>query len=145
MLSIEICSEQEALEFDEELLRRAAVAILADAGVRHGSLSIAVVDDPTIHRLNREFLQHDDPTDVLSFLLEREGDRLEGEVIVSADTAIRSATEIGWPSAHELLLYVIHGTLHLVGYDDLEADAQQEMRERERDYLYKIGISQPTK
>ena len=62
-------------------------AILADAGISTGMVSVAVVDDPAIHRLNREFLQHDYPTDVLSFLLERDGEHLEGEVIVSSDTA----------------------------------------------------------
>src|SRR5687767_7670678 len=98
MISIEICDDQESLVFDESLLRQAADAVLTDAGVRSGSLSIAVVDDPAIHELNRQFLEHDYPTDVLSFLLEREGERLEGEVIVSADTAIRVAQQLGWPA-----------------------------------------------
>jgi probable rRNA maturation factor len=144
MLSIDICSEQDALEFDEAPLRKAALAILNDAGVRQGSLSIAVVDDPAIHQLNRQYLQHDYPTDVLSFVLERDGDRLEGEVIVSADTAIRTAAQLGWPSGNELLLYVIHGTLHLVGYDDLEPELQTKMREQERTYLARFGLTPPT-
>ena len=79
---------------------------------------MAVVDDPTIRRLHREYLGEDSPTDVMSFVLERADDYLEGEVVVSAETACAAAPEYGWPAADELLLYVIHGTLHLVGYDD---------------------------
>ena len=60
---------------------------------------MAVVNDPVIHELNRRFLEHDYPTDVLSFALERDGDLLEGEVVVSADTARRTARALrGRPS-----------------------------------------------
>jgi len=142
--SIDICDDSGAIAIDESLLRQAAQAILTDAGVASGSLSIAIVDDPTIHQLNRQFLDHDYPTDVLSFVLEREADRLEGEVIVSADTALRTAAQLNWPAAHELLLYVIHGTLHLVGYDDLDPEEQKKMREKERVYLNRVGVSAPT-
>jgi probable rRNA maturation factor len=80
----------------------------------------------------------------LSFLLERDGNHLEGEVIVSADTALRTATQLNWPAEHELLLYVIHGTLHLVGYDDLQPELHKQMREQERFYLARLGLTPPT-
>ena len=67
------------------------------------------MDDRTIQQLNRQYLDHDEPTDVLSFLLEREAERLEGEIVVSRDTAACSAPAYGWTPADELLLYVIHG------------------------------------
>ncbi len=111
-----------------------------DAGLREAQVSLAIVDDSTIHRLNRQFLNHDYATDVLSFLIERSADRLEGEVIASTDTAIRSAAQYGWAPADELLLYVIHGTLHLVGYDDLSPGPLAEMRERERACLKRFGL-----
>jgi probable rRNA maturation factor len=137
---IEIANQQTTLSLDEERLRRAAELVLADAGIREGNISLAVVDDPTIHELNRQYLNHDYPTDVLSFLLE-EGDKsLEGEVIVSADTAAASAGRYGWSAHDELLLYVLHGMLHLVGYDDLEPDERTEMRSRERAYLARFGL-----
>ena len=140
MLSIEIANEQSALAVDEARIRQAAEVIFREAGFSDGSLSVAVVDDPTIHALNRQYLQHDYPTDVLSFLLEQEGPRLEGEVIVSADTAIRVARQLDWPPADELLLYVVHGTLHLVGYDDLEAHLLADMRDAERRVLAQFGV-----
>jgi probable rRNA maturation factor len=140
MLTIELSNEQESLAFDETRLKQAAEGILREAGFSEGSLSIAIVDDPTIHQLNRQFLAHDYPTDVLSFLLEHEGPRLEGEVIASADTALRTAQQLDWPAADELLLYVVHGTLHLIGHDDASDDLRAAMRAAERRCLARFGI-----
>ncbi len=81
-IAIDICHDQQAFEVDEDRLRRSAAAILDDAGVSSGRLSIAIVDDATIHALNQRYLAHDYATDVLSFVLEREEFRLEGEVVV---------------------------------------------------------------
>jgi probable rRNA maturation factor len=135
MLRISISIDCPKPAIDKIRLKRAAQAILRDAGIRHAVLSIAIVDDATIHQLNRSYLRHDYPTDVLSFLLEREEDCLEGEVVVSVDTAARSAVEYGWSTDDELLLYVIHGTLHLVGHDDVTSRKRSAMREAERRYL----------
>jgi probable rRNA maturation factor len=140
MLSIELSNEQESLTFDEMLLKQAAEAILREAGFTAGSLSIAVVDDPTIHELNRQFLAHDYPTDVLSFLLEQQGKRIEGEVVASADTARRTAEQLGVRPEDELLLYVIHGTLHIVGHDDGDDAQRSLMRAAERNCLAKFGV-----
>jgi probable rRNA maturation factor len=99
------------------------------------------VDDETIHGLNRRFLDHDFPTDVITFPLEEEDGHLEGEIVASFDTARREAGRFGWPAADELLLYVIHGALHLLGYDDTTADAAGQMREQERVMLAHFGRS----
>jgi probable rRNA maturation factor len=108
--------------------------------VGHAQLSIAIVDDATIHELNRRYLEHDYPTDVLSFTLERDNEHLEGEVIASAETAARSAADYGWSADDELLLYVVHGTLHLVGHDDGTPDERAVMRRLERRYLASFGL-----
>ena len=79
----------------------------------------------------------------MSFLLESGPGWLEGEIVVSADTAGRSAPEYGWPADDELLLYVIHGVLHLVGFDDTTPQAAVAMRERERFYLEACGVRPP--
>jgi probable rRNA maturation factor len=68
---------------------------------------------------------------------------LEGEVILSADTAATSAAEIGWSAAAEQLLYVIHGTLHLVGYGDKTPGESCAMRAAEARYLRHFGIIEP--
>ncbi len=140
MLLIEICNDQDLLLVNEDQLRRAAEAVLVDAKIRTAVLSIAVVDDLSIHALNRQFLQHDYPTDVLSFVLEQDEGRLEGEVIASAETAARAAERYGWSAEAELLLYVIHGTLHLVGHDDQDDAAREVMRAAERRHLACFGL-----
>ena len=140
---IDVADRQTALEVDRRRIVQAVEMILRDAAIARTEISVAVVDDPTIHQLNRQYLDHDYATDVLSFVFERHPDLLEGEVIVSADTAASRAADFGWTAAEELLLYVIHGTLHLVGYDDGTSDERAKMRARERDCLLRLGIEPP--
>ncbi|HVA45706.1 MAG TPA: rRNA maturation RNase YbeY [Pirellulales bacterium] len=135
MLQIAITNEQDGLTIDAARLRAAVAGVLSGEGIAEGEISLAVVDDPTIHALNRRWLDHDEPTDVLSFVLEQADGYLDGEIIVSADTARARAEEFGWSAAEELLLYVIHGALHLAGYDDKDPADREVMRERERHYL----------
>jgi len=130
-------------QYDDPRLREAVRDILQRVGVEHAMVSVAVVDDATIQGLNRRYLNHDDPTDVLSFCLEREEDRLEGEVIVSSETASRQAKRFGWAPEDELLLYVVHGMLHLVGYDDQTPADARSMRTAERECLAHFHLNPP--
>jgi probable rRNA maturation factor len=142
---IAVANEQAQYAVDEEQLAAAARAVLAVSPFRSANVSVAVVDDPAIHELNVRYLDHDWPTDVLSFVLEESDGHLEGEVILSAETAAAAAQEVGWPLAAELLLYAVHGMLHLVGYrDNAPADAQA-MRAAEANILAQFGLEQPAK
>ena len=141
MIEIEITNRQSSHDINEVRLESAVRAVLDEEGISAGSVSIAVVDDTTIHQLNRRWLQHDWATDVLSFALERGEGYLEGDVVVSADTAAATARRYDWSTADELLLYVLHGTLHLVGYDDTTPQARAEMREQERRYLAGFNLT----
>lgn len=134
---------QQSHPVDSVRLKRVASQILSDHNWSQPEISIAIVDDPTIHDLNSRFLDHDYETDVLSFPLERDADarRLSGEIIVSADTALRVAAELGGNPADELLLYVIHGLLHLLGYNDKQEDERHLMRAEERRYMERAGAS----
>ncbi|REJ66900.1 MAG: rRNA maturation RNase YbeY [Planctomycetota bacterium] len=114
-----------------EAIRR----ILSDAGLSSCQISVAIVDDAQIHELNRRYLDHDEPTDVISFPLAQSEGHLEGQLVVSLDTARAQAARLGWPVADELLLYVVHGTLHLAGFDDRTPDERQQMRQEERRVL----------
>jgi probable rRNA maturation factor len=141
MIEIEIADQQSHVLVDANRIMRGARAILEDHGPSETLVSIAIVDDPTIHVLNRQYLRHDYPTDVLSFVLEQRHDMLEGEVVVSADTAARQAERFGWAADDELLLYIIHGVLHLVGFDDQSDEARVKMRGAERSYLARVGVT----
>jgi len=139
-MRIAIADQQSLLTIRAKRMRAVVGWILEDARVTSGTLSIAIVDDPAIHRLNRRYLQHDWPTDVLSFPLECRIGYLEGEVVVSADTAARMAAELSWSGEEELLLYVVHGTLHLVGFRDKEPEEVAKMRAAELEYLRRAGV-----
>jgi len=116
-------------------MRRAVERIVSDAEIAAAQISVAIVDDPTIAKLHQQFLDDREPTDVLSFLLERSPEGLEGEVVTSAETAERCAPRYGCTAADELLRYVIHGTLHLVGYNDTTPRKRAVMKNREATYL----------
>jgi probable rRNA maturation factor len=136
-----IANEQSTLVVDEAKLVAAVQSVLADSSYQSAMVSVAVVDDPTIHAINRQYLQHDYPTDVLSFVLEDDGRQLQGELVVSADTAARNAVDYGWSAADELLLYLVHGTLHLVGHRDKEPAEIAAMRGAETAHMLQLGVS----
>ncbi|OHB80790.1 MAG: rRNA maturation RNase YbeY [Planctomycetes bacterium RBG_16_64_10] len=140
MIQIALADEQLSFDCAGARLCAAARMVLERAGIRTAVISLAVVNDPTIRALHRAYLGRDEATDVLSFPLEQSAGRLEGEVVVSAETAARVAPRYGWRAADELLLYVIHGTLHLVGYDDRAAADVAAMRAAERDVLAQFGL-----
>src|SRR5262245_58952401 len=135
---VDVANETDA-QVDSARLAAAVQIVLADSVCKSAIVSIAIVDDATIHKLNRQFLEHDYPTDVLSFALE-EPPRLEGEIIASIDTARREAEEAGWTAEDELLLYAVHGALHLMGHDDHEPDDAADMRAAERAILARLGV-----
>jgi len=141
MYHVSITNAQSTHPIDSDRLEGAVRTILAKEGAKSATVSVAIVDNATIHRLNREYLKHDEPTDVLSFVLDENEKTLDGEVVVSADTAAATAARFGWTADDEVLLYVVHGTLHLLGYDDRQPDALRQMRDRERHYLGTLGLS----
>jgi probable rRNA maturation factor len=136
-------NEQSRLAIDEPLLHQLLGCVWHKAGYTDGEISLLITNNPTIHRLNQTHLQHDYPTDVLSFAYCQEPPHLEGEIVVSSDYAADEAARYGWPAEHELLLYLVHGALHLVGYDDRDEASALVMRERERAVLATAGLIPP--
>jgi probable rRNA maturation factor len=139
LITVTITNRQKTLPIDRNRMRRAVRAILRDAEIAEAQVGVGIVDDATIAKLHDRFLNDPEPTDVLSFVLERSPGILEGEVIVSADTALAVAPHYGCTANDELLRYVIHGTLHLVGYDDTTPKQRLVMRKREKEYLAQFG------
>jgi probable rRNA maturation factor len=136
---IEISDQQQrSLDFAD--CTNVAQMIVDDFGFDQSEISIAFVDDPTIRDLNKQYLNHDYETDVISFVLEESETALTGQLLVSTDTAEKMGQQIGVPMEHEVLLYVIHGMLHLVGFDDADPESAEKMRAAEADYLGRFGI-----
>jgi probable rRNA maturation factor len=98
-------------------------------------LGIVLVDDATIAKLNEQYHATSGPTDVLSFDY-GEG---QGELIISVECAIRQARRFRTGPARELVLYVVHGILHLHGYDDRTPNAKRRMRAAERRLMLRLG------
>ena len=120
-----------------ELIARVAADVLAAEGQPEAELSVTLVDDARIAELHVDYMQIPGPTDVLSFPLGDPADPIPilGEVVVSVDTAAREAQERGIPPREELLRYVVHGTLHLFGYDDHEPQDYAAMHARQEELL----------
>jgi probable rRNA maturation factor len=117
-------------------LRAVARRALAALGRPEREVHVTVVDDRRIRALNARYLGIRRATDVLAFDLTGPGPaRLWGEVVVSAETAARQARRLGVPLAAELDLLVVHGLLHLAGYDDHEPRRARRMHRRAREIL----------
>ncbi|MFO0878056.1 MAG: rRNA maturation RNase YbeY [Gemmataceae bacterium] len=140
MGKISIATPQELLSIDRKQMREMVRRVLEGEGIAEAEISLAFVDNPTIHRLNRQYLQHDEPTDVLSFPLSDSPKKLAGELVIGVEVAQARAAEMGHDVQAELALYVIHGLLHLCGHDDHEARDAATMRQRERHYLALFGL-----
>lgn len=124
---------------DEAALKHLIRHVLSSEEASLVHLSVVLSDHETVRHLNRTYLDHDYNTDVLSFSLrevdEGESQGVEGEVYVDLDTAAERHEEFDTSFEREVHRYVVHGLLHLLGYDDATTTAQQTMREREDQYL----------
>ena len=137
---IELQAEADATGIDEIALERlAAHALEAEHVGRPAELSILLADDAVVRELNRAYRGADAATDVLSFA-QREGDDFArpdgavphlGDVVISLDTARRQAAAYGQPPQDEVAHLIVHGILHLLGYDHERPDDELAMRARE--------------
>ncbi|HZU97283.1 MAG TPA: rRNA maturation RNase YbeY [Planctomycetota bacterium] len=131
---IDVASEQRRFPCDASRIAALATSVL-DAEKRRGGLSVALVDDRAIARIHVDFLGVPGPTDVVSFPLEDEHDGLLGEVVVSTDTAAREARARGLSLEREVFLYIVHGILHLCGWDDHDPTERRRMHARQEELL----------
>jgi probable rRNA maturation factor len=104
-------------------------------GQRLGQIDLAIVGKSEITAHNRRWLRHDRATDVISFDLSGETPGLCGQLIVCGEVAAEQAGLRGLPARQELMLYVVHGLLHLMGYDDDAIRAAAKMHAREEELL----------
>jgi len=136
-------------QVDSELLCRAALQTLHSQHMETGcELAVVVTDDDTLHELNRRHRGVDAPTDVLAFADEAQGPfvdapsdlRYLGDVVVSFHRALAQAAEAGHNTQAELQLLVVHGILHLLGYDDQADEPRAKMWRAQSQILQTLGI-----
>jgi probable rRNA maturation factor len=148
-MGILISNRQNRKKIPRKILEQTAQAILNDLGYPDHELSLLIVDDPQIEIINREYLQHVGPTNVISFAMQ-EGEFpqvspfLLGDVVISADTAGKEADLAGISFRQRLIELLIHGVLHLVGFDhEQDKTKAQIMETRSRSLLEQIRNTVP--
>ena len=133
-------------------IRERAQRLLDALGLTDSELSLLLTDDEEIHQLNRDFRSVDAPTDVLSFALNepselRDGfDGMLGDVVISVETAERQAQDHyhqdrlerhgAWTLADEVSFLLVHGLLHLIGYDHEDDDQTEKMKAKEMELFH---------
>ncbi len=131
---------------DPSMLQEGIRETLRRFDTASADVSVAVVNDAEIAELHEKYMNIKGATDVLTFDLgeqrpaDANGRRVEGEIVVSADVAKRRAEERAHPVAAELALYVVHGSLHLLGMDDATEQDATKMHEMEDEILAAIGV-----
>lgn len=138
----------ENLELIEKMLHHAA----STEGVEEGSeLSVTFVNNDEIQQINSEYRGKDAPTDVISFAMEELGEgemaiiiedapRMLGDIVISVERAKEQAADYGHSEERELGFLAIHGFLHLLGYDHMEADDEKVMTQKQESILQSFGL-----
>lgn len=111
------------------------IRVLEGEKIRDADVNVVFTSDDAIHELNRKYLKHDYPTDVISFSLSDDEDKIEGEIYISVDTASKQAKEYKVTLHNELKRLAAHGALHLAGYDDDTDKRRSFMSELETKYI----------
>ena len=146
--TIIIANRQRTRKVNLPLLERIAAALLDDLNTEGAELGVHLVAAPEIIRLNETFLRHQGSTDVITFDYSNAGGQcfvttqniraatkrcppLHGDIFICVDEAVRQARRFrtSWPS--EIVRYLVHGVLHLLGYDDSRAGERRDMKREE--------------
>ncbi len=145
---IVIASETDIPSDMQTTLRAVVEATLRQHHVVSANISLALVQDSKIASLNQTYLNHEGPTDVISFDL-RDGmgevgdpnsKMIDGELVISVETASREATRRGHDVVKEVALYAVHGVLHLLGFDDSTEELAFAMHSLEDEILSSLGV-----
>ncbi|MCX5684712.1 MAG: rRNA maturation RNase YbeY [Planctomycetota bacterium] len=147
MAKIEITDLQDHVRLDRKQILQIIRRVIKEEGRSAKSLSIVLTDNRHMRDLNREYLGHDSLTDVISFPLEdldwptgQANSGINGEIIASAELACQQAQSTNTDPRAELMLYLVHGLLHLMGYDDRKPDQARRMHAREDALLEEFGF-----
>jgi probable rRNA maturation factor len=143
-MNLVIANRQRTKKIDARRLKQIASGLLAELAITEAELGIHFVGAKKMAQVNWDFLQHEGSTDVITFDHQESGVRsqepelqLHGELFVCVDDAILQAKEFKTSWQSELVRYVVHGVLHLLGHDDLKPDLRRRMK-REENRLVRI-------
>lgn len=146
---VDVSDRQSLLRVSPRGLERLVRTALAVEGIEQAEIGVVLVDDRRIAAVHRRWLGLAGPTDVITFDLSAGtagpacAGVLAGDIVVSTETARRVARSVGWTPRLELSYYIVHGLLHLTGYDDHTANDRRQMRARERAVMKACGLPVP--
>lgn len=140
MIRVAVANEHPRYKIGRAVVTGYVRRVLRKAGISRAEVSVVFIGSRFIRKINRRYLGHDEVTDVISFTLGSEAN-LEGEVYVNLDRARQQARSYDVTFACEVSRLVIHGTLHLVGFDDRTRSSSQRMTaEQESHVKYWFGV-----
>lgn len=140
-MNIQITNEQDSLSIPLQQIAPIVEQVLKDENCRCDEISINFVNEPTICQLHLDYFDDGSPTDCITFPIDEEDDgcyRVLGEVFICPHTALKYAEEHHIDPYLELTLYLVHGLLHLLGYDDIELSDRELMRQAEERHMNKL-------
>jgi probable rRNA maturation factor len=149
-MKIQIENSQDNIRINRRRIRSTLIKLLKHFNCPDKEVSLMFVNDEIIHRLNKQYLNKDKPTNVLSFSLQ-EGEfnqvnpQILGDIVISVDTARKDATKGGFSVEQEIDFLIIHGLLHLLGYnhENTTGAETKKMRKKERELLKLLNCPEP--
>ena len=142
-MKVEIANLQKHYKIKDNKIKQVVKEVLGKKS-SSAKLSFAFVDNNEIKRLNKKYFDSDDVTDVIAFPLDNHKNALNGEIVVSVETAVDTADKENLDAEGEIILYVVHGLLHLLGYSDVNREDAIIMHEKESKILKALGYNIPT-
>ncbi|HLF17381.1 MAG TPA: rRNA maturation RNase YbeY [Candidatus Omnitrophota bacterium] len=143
-MAVQAENYQKKIRLNLPKIRQIARTIIRRKGIAQATLTVVFVTATKIRALNRKFLKRTYTTDVLAFDLGTSRKCLAGDVIISVDAASANAKTYGTGVSQELALYLVHGILHLLGYDDHRKKDIVRMRREEKKLMAFIGPKIPS-
>jgi probable rRNA maturation factor len=142
--TITITNRQRVKKIHSRLLKEITSAILEELEIEHYELAINLLGVREMAALNETFLRHEGSTDVITFNYS-EGEKLwrnvgvSGEIFISVDDALLQAKQFKTSWQSEIVRYIVHGVLHLMGHDDLKSNARRKMKRAENSLLRRLS------
>ena len=136
MISVQLIYDmEETADLDDDWLNSTCKNILNDKDQNTADISIILTNDKKLRKLKKEYFGEDVFTDTISFNLEEDGDPIDGEIYISLNRVSENAREFKQNIERELKRVIIHGILHLLGYDDQTLKEKETMTRLEDHYL----------
>jgi probable rRNA maturation factor len=138
-MTIVISNRQRTKKINLRLLKQITQALLAELKIENAELGINLVGAKEMAALNWKFLRHEGSTDVITFDHGEKRKCLHGELFICADEAVLHAKSFKTNWQSEIVRYIVHGVLHLVGHGDLKPELRREMKRAENLFLRKLA------